>query len=154
MFQKPVLAHDERHLTMIKRIVLVIVFLIVLTGILAGIKSLQIRRMIATGEKAEPPPETVTTAVAHSESWGSQLTAVGSLVAVQGVTVSAEVNGKVAHLAFESGGMVQAGAVLLSRIPIRKRPSSAEPRRVGRWQSLISSAMPIFSPEPDFTAGL
>ena len=113
--KKPVLAHDERHLTMIKRIVLVIVFLIVLTGILAGIKSLQIRRMIATGEKAEPPPETVTTAVAHSESWGSQLTAVGSLVAVQGVTVSAEVNGKVAHLAFESGGMVQAGAVLLKQ---------------------------------------
>ncbi len=115
MFKKPVLAHDKRHLTMIKRIVLVIVFLIVLTGILTGIKSLQIRRMIATGEKAEPPPETVTTAVAHSESWGSQLTAVGSLVAVQGVTVSAEVNGKVAHLAFESGSMVQAGAVLLKQ---------------------------------------
>lgn len=100
---------------MIKRIVLVIVFLIVLAGILAGIKSLQIRRMVARGENAVQPPETVTTVVARSESWGAQLTAVGSLVAVQGVTVSAEVNGKVVHLGFEPGGMVQAGVVLLKQ---------------------------------------
>ena len=100
---------------MIKRIVLVIVFLIVLAGILAGIKSLQIRQMVAKGENAAPPPETVTTAVARSESWGTQLTAVGSLVAVQGVTVSAEVSGKVVHLGFEPGGVVQAGAVLLKQ---------------------------------------
>lgn len=100
---------------MIKRIVLVIVFLIVLAGILAGIKSLQIRRMVAKGENAVPPPETVTTAVARSESWGAKLTAVGSLVAVQGVTVPAEVSGKIVHLGFESGGIVQAGALLLKQ---------------------------------------
>lgn len=100
---------------MIKRIVLVIVVLIVLTGILAGIKSLQISRMVAKGEKAEMPPEIVTTTVARSESWGAQLTAVGSLVAVQGVTVSAEVNGKIVHLGFEPGSIVQAGAVLLKQ---------------------------------------
>jgi len=100
---------------MIKRIVLVIVVLIVLTGILAGVKSLQISRMAAKGEKAEMPPEIVTTAVARSESWGAQLTAVGSLTAVQGVTVSAEVNGKIVHLGIEPGGIVQAGAVLLKQ---------------------------------------
>ncbi|MBI5593895.1 MAG: efflux RND transporter periplasmic adaptor subunit [Deltaproteobacteria bacterium] len=100
---------------MIKRIVLVIVFLIVLTGILAGIKYLQISRMIAKGEKAEMPPETVTSAGVRSESWGAKLTAVGSLAAVQGVTVSAEVSGKVVHLGFESGGIVQSGAVLLKQ---------------------------------------
>ena len=98
-----------------KRIVLVIVLLIVLAGILAGIKSLQISRMIAKGEKAEMPPETVTTAVARSESWGARLTAVGSLTAVQGVTVSAEVTGKIVHIGFESGGIVQAGTVLVKQ---------------------------------------
>ena len=100
---------------MIKRIVLVIVLLIVLAGILAGIKSLQISRMIAKGETAEMPPETVTTAVARSESWGARLTAVGSLTAVQGVTVSAEVTGKIVHIGFESGGIVQAGTVLVKQ---------------------------------------
>jgi membrane fusion protein, multidrug efflux system len=100
---------------MIKRILLVIVFLIVLVGILAGIKSLQIRQMIAKGEKAEMPPEAVTTAVARSESWGAQLTAVGSLTAVQGVTVSAEASGKVVHIGFAPGAIVQAGAVLLKQ---------------------------------------
>lgn len=100
---------------MIKRIVLVIVFLIVLAGILAGIKSFQIRTMIAAAENAVQPPETVTTADVRAESWGAKLTAVGSLVAVQGVTVPAEVGGKVVHLGFESGAVVQAGAVLLKQ---------------------------------------
>ena len=100
---------------MIKRIVFVIVVLIVLAGILAGIKTLQIRQMISQGETAEMPPETVTTALVRSESWGDRLTAVGSLAAVQGVTVSAEVNGKIVHLGFESGGIVQAGTVLLKQ---------------------------------------
>ena len=86
-----------------------------LAGILAGIKTLQIRRMIAKGEKAEMPPETVTAAVVRSESWGEHLTAVGSLTAVQGVTVAAEVAGKIVHLGFESGGSVQAGTVLLKQ---------------------------------------
>jgi membrane fusion protein (multidrug efflux system) len=100
---------------MIKRIGFVIVCLIVLAGILAGIKTLQIRRMIAKGENAVMPPETVTAAVVQSESWGEHLTSVGSLSAVQGVTVAAEVAGKIVYLGFESGGSVQAGTVLLKQ---------------------------------------
>jgi membrane fusion protein (multidrug efflux system) len=100
---------------MIKRIGFVIVCLIVLAGILAGIKTLQIRRMIAKGENAVMPPETVTAAVVQSESWGEHLTSVGSLTAVQGVTVAAEVAGKIVYLGFESGGVVQAGTVLLKQ---------------------------------------
>jgi membrane fusion protein (multidrug efflux system) len=100
---------------MIKRIGFVIVCLIVLAGILAGIKTLQIRRMIAKGENAVMPPETVTAAVVQSESWGEHLTSVGSLTAVQGVTVAAEVAGKIVYLGFESGGVVQAGTILLKQ---------------------------------------
>ena len=60
-------------------------------------------------------PETVTTAVAHTEAWESLLTSVASLVAVQGVMVSAEVAGKVVQITFEPGTMVKVGDPLVQQ---------------------------------------
>jgi len=96
-----------------KKIIIAIIGLVVLTGVLGGIKGLQISRMIA--QKKQPLPETVTTAVAHTEDWESVLTSVASLVAVQGVMVSAEMTGKVVQIAFEPGTMVQAGDLLVQQ---------------------------------------
>jgi membrane fusion protein, multidrug efflux system len=84
-------------------------------GILAGIKGLQIDRMIAHSKQFVPPAETVTTAVAAPQSWESRLTAVGSLAAVQGVTVTAELTGKVVQIAFKPGSLVQAGDLLVKQ---------------------------------------
>jgi membrane fusion protein, multidrug efflux system len=96
-----------------KRILLALLGLAIVIGALAAVKALQIRAMIAQGKKNVPPPETVTTAVATAESWETSLTAVGSLVAVQGVTVAAELSGKVAEIAFESGAKVERGDLLI-----------------------------------------
>lgn len=95
-----------------KRIILAIIGLIVVIGILGIIKGLQIGRMTAMGQFT-PPPETVTTAEVHAEAWESLITSVGSLVAVQGVTVSAELSGKVVKIAFEPGSRVKAGDLLV-----------------------------------------
>ncbi len=84
-----------------------------MVGVLGGIKGLQIDRMIAQGKQFVPPPEPVTTAVAHTETWESLLTSVGSLEAVQGVVVTAELTGKVVDIAFEPGAMVKAGDLLV-----------------------------------------
>lgn len=84
-------------------------------GVLSGIKALQIGKMIVHGEQYVPPPQPVNTAVVHRESWQSLLTSVGSLEAVQGVMVTAELTGKVVHIAFESGTMVQAGDLLVQQ---------------------------------------
>ncbi len=86
-----------------------------LVGGLAGIKSLQIRRMIAHGDSFVPPPEVVTTTMAETDSWESFLTAVGSLEAVQGVIITAELKGKVVHIAFEPGSVVKAGDLLVQQ---------------------------------------
>ena len=96
-----------------KNIIRAIIGLVVLTGILSGIKALQIGRMAAQGKQLLA--ETVTTAVAHTDIWESTLTSVGSLVAVQGVMVSAELTGKVVRISFEPGSMVQAGDLLLQQ---------------------------------------
>jgi membrane fusion protein (multidrug efflux system) len=98
-----------------KRIIYTMVGLIVVIGVLAGIKALQIGKMIAHGEQSAPPPLPVNTAVVHRESWQSLLTSVGSLEAVQGVMVTAELTGKVVHIGFEPGTMVQAGALLVQQ---------------------------------------
>jgi membrane fusion protein (multidrug efflux system) len=96
-----------------KYVFLVIVGLIVVTGTLTGIKALQIGRMAAQAK--QPPPEIVTTAVAQTQIWESTLTAVGSLVAVQGVVIAAEMTGKVVTIDFEPGSMVKAGDLLVQQ---------------------------------------
>jgi len=98
---------------MTKRIIITLLGLVVVIGALAGIKGLQIDRMMAQGDNFTPPPVVVTTAAAHQESWEILLTAVGSLEAVQGVLVTAELTGKVVHIAFTPGEMVQAGDLLV-----------------------------------------
>jgi membrane fusion protein (multidrug efflux system) len=98
-----------------KRIIFAILGLVIIIAILAGIKFLQIRAMIDQGKKFVPPPETVTTAVVRADSWENALTAVGTLTAVQGVTVSAELSAKVVKIDFESGTTVKKGALLVSQ---------------------------------------
>jgi membrane fusion protein (multidrug efflux system) len=61
----------------------------------------------------QPPPEAVTTIITRVEHWSSSLSAVGSVYAVQGVTVSADLPGIVDKLDFESGRHVRAGDVLV-----------------------------------------
>jgi membrane fusion protein, multidrug efflux system len=98
-----------------KRIILTIVGLILLIGVLGGIKALQIFRMTAQGKQFVPPPETVTAFEVHPDSWESLLTSVGSLEAVQGVMVTAELKGRVVNIAFEPGTMVKAGDLLVQQ---------------------------------------
>ncbi|MEJ2197791.1 MAG: efflux RND transporter periplasmic adaptor subunit [Desulfuromonadales bacterium] len=79
----------------------------------AGIKALQISRMMDKSAQFRPPPEPVTTVEVTENSWESLLSAVGSLAAVQGVTVAAELPGKVVHIAFQPGMKVAAGDLLV-----------------------------------------
>lgn len=98
-----------------KRVILTVLALIALAGALAGIKALQIGRMIDAGAHFAPPAETVTAAEVRAETWESVLTSVGSLAAVQGVTVAAEIPGKVVQLNFAPGARVQKGELLLKQ---------------------------------------
>jgi membrane fusion protein (multidrug efflux system) len=59
------------------------------------------------------PPQTVSTMVAGYQDWQPSLQGVGSLRAVNGADLSAQVAGIVSALHFESGADVKAGAVLV-----------------------------------------
>lgn len=96
-----------------KLYVFAILGLVIIIAALAGIKSIQIRAMVEQGKKVVPPAEAVTTATVKAETWETTLTAVGALSAVQGVTVSAELSGKVIGIAFEPGSSVKKGDLLI-----------------------------------------
>jgi len=96
-----------------KRLIFTVIGLLILIVILVAVKALQIGAMINQGKKFVPPPETVTSAVVKAESWETALTAVGTMNAVQGVTVSAELVGKVVEIDFEAGASVKKGDILL-----------------------------------------
>ncbi|SFL50599.1 membrane fusion protein, multidrug efflux system [Desulfomicrobium norvegicum] len=98
---------------MIKKILIAILLVAVVAGVLVGIKAMQIRAMIAQGESFSMPPAVVSTVNSTSASWDTVYTAVGSVTAVQGVTMTAETPGKVVRIDFESGDRVEAGDVLV-----------------------------------------
>jgi membrane fusion protein (multidrug efflux system) len=99
------------------RYVLPILGLFALIGALVAIKFTQISSLMNMGKemaKAGPPPETVSTATAQSQSWEGTLSAVGSITAAKGVVVSNDAPGVVSHIYFESGAVVRQGQTLVA----------------------------------------
>ncbi|HNQ74809.1 MAG TPA: efflux RND transporter periplasmic adaptor subunit [Verrucomicrobiota bacterium] len=98
---------------MIKKIFAALIVVTFVVGGLAGVKVLQIRTLIAFGKSYQPPAEVVSTAVVKADQWRETLSAIGSIAAVQGTHLAAEVPGTVAEIHFTSGAVVAAGTVLL-----------------------------------------
>lgn len=95
---------------MIKRMILMLLFMAAVIGGLYGMKMKQIEAM---SNMPPPPPPTVSTTVAAYDDWQPQLEAVGSLRAVNGADLAFEVPGIVEELHFNSGDEVKAGDVLV-----------------------------------------
>ena len=98
-----------------KRIALAVLLLLVVVGTLGGMKALQITDLIAAGEGQRPPPTTITSAVASEDEWEVTLAGIGTLEAAQGVTVTADLPGRVTSLYFDGGEQIEAGEVLLEQ---------------------------------------
>jgi len=96
-----------------KPLLLALLAVLLVAGALAGIKALQIGKMIDQGKAFVPPAETVTSYQVQPQAWTRSLVAVGSLAAVQGVTLAAEAPGKIVAIAFQAGSNVKAGDLLV-----------------------------------------
>jgi membrane fusion protein, multidrug efflux system len=95
-----------------KRMIGMLTVTMVIVAGLGVVKFQQIQTAIAEGAAFQPPPEAVTTVVAQQEVWPVTLSAIGTMAAVQGVTVSADLPGTVERIQFDSGRAVRAGDVL------------------------------------------
>ena len=115
--------------------VLAIVFVLFLEVflLLANIKVLQAGagKKLADSGAFLPPPSAVTTYVVHPAQWQPTLRAIGSLEAVQGVTVAADLPGIVKDILFESGKTVRKGDLLVRLVTDQEQASleSAEANR-------------------------
>ena len=89
--------------------------LVVAVAVIAGLGYFKLRQVQAAvkSHAFTPPPEAITTIVAKRETWPSTLSVVGTMAAVHGVTVSADLPGTVDQIHFESGKFVQAGEILV-----------------------------------------
>jgi membrane fusion protein, multidrug efflux system len=96
-----------------KRLILTLIGMAVFIAAIALVKIRQVQAAIAQHSSWQPPPEAVTTVRASQERWPATVDAVGSVAAVHGVTVSADLPGLVAQIAFDSGRKVRAGDVLV-----------------------------------------
>jgi membrane fusion protein (multidrug efflux system) len=97
---------------MLKRMLVMLTVTLAIVAGLGFVKFKQIQTAIAQGAAFQPPPEAVTTILASEEKWPSTLTAIGTVAAVRGVTVSADLPGVVDRIAFESGQAAREGDVL------------------------------------------
>lgn len=97
------------------RVLIAVGGVLLVLGGMGAVKGLQVGALIARSESLVTAPQTVTVATARMTRWDNTLSAVGSLEAVQGMLVSAEMSGKVDQIAFEAGTQVKAGELLLQQ---------------------------------------
>ena len=134
---------------MAKRMILMLALVALLIGGLGFVKFRQIETAMAKGASFQPPPEAVTTVVAKQEKWPSTLSVIGTVAAVQGVMVSADLPGTVAKINFESGQWVKEGDVLVELDTRQERAQLAnmEAQRdlahinFGRTQQLVKEGV-------------
>lgn len=118
-----------------KFIITGILFFLAALLVIGGIKFLQIYTMMKGGQP-QMPPTTVTSAPVRAEHWAPELTAVGSVAAVQGAMLAAELPGTVAEVKFENGSRVKKGDVLVQldvsseQAQLRSAEADAELSRV------------------------
>jgi membrane fusion protein, multidrug efflux system len=105
---RPVQSRPKRRR---KPIGIAIALLVAMCVFVFGIKALQVGKMMSTPQTM--PPTTVSSVSVKEEDWAPRLTAVGSVSAVQGAVVSAELAGIVSEINFENGAEAKKGEVLM-----------------------------------------
>jgi membrane fusion protein (multidrug efflux system) len=134
---------------MAKRMILMLGLMVVLLGSLGFVKFKQVQSAVHAAGGFQPPPEAVTTVIAQRQEWPSSMSMIGTLEAVQGVVVSADLPGTVARIAFVSGQSVREGDVLVELDTRQERAQLAalEAQRelagvnFGRMQQLVKEGV-------------
>lgn len=98
---------------MSKRMIIMLAAIALFIVAIGSMKFFQIKAAIAQGASWQPPPEAVTTIVTAQDKWPATLSVIGTVAAVHGVTVSADLPGIVENISFDSGKRVEAGDVLV-----------------------------------------
>jgi membrane fusion protein (multidrug efflux system) len=133
---------------MAKKMVLMLAVVAVLLTALGYLKVHQVQSAVQAAS-FQPPPTAVTSVVVKQEQWPSTLSVIGTMEAVRGVTVSADLPGSVAKINFDSGQPVHAGDVLVELDTKQERAQLASYEaqsdlakiQYGRMQQLVNEGV-------------
>ena len=101
-----------------RRIVMVLVALLGVVALVALLIFLKIAQFTAMGEMGEamlPPPPSIATATVESRNWNQTIESVGTLEAAKGVTLTAELPGRITRINFAGGEKVKQGDILVEQ---------------------------------------
>jgi membrane fusion protein, multidrug efflux system len=98
---------------MAKRMTVMLGVVVIILTTLGFIKFRQVESAVHAAAGFQPPPEAVTSIIARQQQWPSTMSVIGTMEAVHGVMVSADLPGTVDKINFESGQSVHAGDVLV-----------------------------------------
>lgn len=133
---------------MAKRLILMLGVVLVLLTALGFVKFRQIESAVHASA-FQPPPEAVTSVVAQRGQWPVSMSVIGTMEAVHGVVVSADLPGTVARINFDSGKAVHEGDVLIEldtrqeRAQLASLEAQSELARTtfGRTQELLNAGV-------------
>jgi multidrug efflux system membrane fusion protein len=98
---------------LVRWFVIVGVILVVVLGAFYGFEQFRKNAIAAFFAGNKPPPTTINVALAQSEPMSRFFDAIGTVSAVNQVTISAQVAGRITKLMFESGATVKQGDPLV-----------------------------------------
>jgi membrane fusion protein (multidrug efflux system) len=103
------------HMSKFKSMGIALLGLVGIFLLVAGVKASQIFAMIESGKSFVPPSESVSAFTVENQFWPNVYSALGTVEADEGITINAEISGRVHRIAFKSGEQVAAGTVLIEQ---------------------------------------
>ncbi|MCF3649423.1 efflux RND transporter periplasmic adaptor subunit [Synoicihabitans lomoniglobus] len=97
---------------MIKKFIIAFIGFILVVAALGAVKAAQIKEMM--GANFGQPITAVSTAEATVQEWNPVIQSIGSLAPIQGVTISAELEGAVTEILVGNGAAVEKGDLLVT----------------------------------------
>jgi membrane fusion protein, multidrug efflux system len=127
--------------SMKKFIVTILLMLVVVLAIYFGLGYAKFTQIMGFAQMAKsgaflPPPTAVTTTVAEKSQWQPTLETIGTVTAINGVTISTDLAGIVSKIAFESGSQVKAGDLLVQLNTDQEQAQLAQAEAQRDWTQI------------------
>ncbi len=125
-----------------KKFIVTILLMILVVGLIyGGLVFFKVNQIMGFAQLAKsgaflPPPTAVTTTVAEKSQWQPTLETIGTVTAINGVTISTDLAGIVSKIAFESGSQVKAGDLLVQLNTDQEQAQLAQAEAQRDWTQI------------------
>ena len=125
----------------VKYLVAIVLMIVVVALIYGGLTVFKVNQIMGFMQMAKsgafaPPATAVTTKVAEKSQWQPTLETIGTVIAINGVTISTDLAGIVSKIAFDSGSQVKAGDLLVQLNTDQEQAQLAQAEAQRDWTQI------------------